>query len=609
MVVLALALALAAALFELLHLGWSALVRQQFVFVGVDVLWLTPLSYCLAFGVLGLVGSGIERRWPRARRGVLFVLSATAAFSMAFLFHPALHLLAAMALAAGAGWQLARALDAHAEVVGPRARRVVATGLALMAGTAASLLAWRVAGERAALSRLSETVSDAPNVLLLILDTVRAKSLGLYGYSRPTSPAIEAVARHGITFDRAISPSPWTLPAHASIFTGRPPHLLHADWEHPLEDSVPTLAEAFRASGYRTGGFVGNVAYASREVGLARGFTHYEDYVPRWSDLVVSSSLGRFFSNNPRLRDAIGHHDILGRRTAAQLNTAALRWIDQDRRRPFFVFINYYDAHEPYLPAPPFDTRFGSTAGRDVGAIRQLNAHMAERAGKWRMPPEQQRLEQLAYDQAIAWLDDEIGRLLQALEARGIRRRTVIAITADHGEQFGEHGLYSHGNSLYLAALHVPLVLAGPGIPSTGMRRDDVVSTASLGATLLAVSAAHAGSGFPGASLFTSEGTAFTPSVGVSSIRPARNQRPDYPSAAGDMFSATSTLAHVVSGGREQLEMFDLVRDPDERLNLAGDGARRAAFATELAAVARARAESRGVRPATPSGAAQAGGR
>ena len=119
---------------------------------------------------------------------------------------------------------------------------------------------------------------DPPNVLLIVMDTVRADRLSLYGYHRPTSPALEALAKGGIRFDEARATAPWTLPSHASMFTGRWPHELDASWRTPLGTKFPTLAEYLGSRGYATAGFVANVEYCSSEFGLDRGFTHYEDY-------------------------------------------------------------------------------------------------------------------------------------------------------------------------------------------------------------------------------------------------------------------------------------------------------------------------------------------
>ena len=226
--------------------------------------------------------------------------------------------------------------------------------------------------------------ADSPNVLLIVLDTVRADHLSLYGYPRPTSPdAGAAGASEGIRFDEARATAPWTLPSHASLFTGRWPHELGVKWLTPWRGNVPTLAEYLGSHGYATAGFVANTLYCSYDTGLDRGFTHYEDYVldlgrlepvadgGRWSTspgmavsrlgLLMSRSLdaGRF---RPRLESVLqlapGHRPQGCRIDQPRI----LDWLSRrpEPRRPFFAFLNYFDAHSPYLPPEGAPFRFGS---------------------------------------------------------------------------------------------------------------------------------------------------------------------------------------------------------------------------------------------------------
>ncbi|MEP7344904.1 MAG: sulfatase, partial [Gemmatimonadaceae bacterium] len=543
MILLALALGVLSAAFELGYWAIQSTLLHHFIFAGADVVWQTILGDLLGFGCAGVVLAALLSRVPRGRRPSIALLLFLCCFSIAFLFHPALNFLAGGLLSIGVAWQISGFVDRQFVLVERWARWVTLTGIvAMVVGVAGVRVSRLTAEHRGETARAAE----GPNIVLLILDTVRASELSLYGYDRRTSPVLDSVAAVGVTFDAAISASPWTLPSHAAMFTGRSPYQLLANWDGPLEDTVPTLAEVLLANGYRTGGFAGNVAYVSRETGLDRGFAHFEDYTLHWSDPINAISLGRFVTNNPKLRQLVGYHDVLGRRTVGDLNSAAMSWLDRASTpaRPFFLMINYYDAHEPFLPHAPFDTRFGSTKGRNLGAIRQINTRLAERSGKMGMDSVQRDFERLAYDQSIAELDAGIGHLLDSLRARGLMDRTVLAIVSDHGEQFGEHGLYSHGNSLYLPALHVPLVIVAPGVPR-GERRAHVVSTQNLGATLLSIAGAKQLSRFPGRSFFDS--VAVSPSSGaVASIRPARNQAPEYPSYLGPMYSVTTDSLHVI---------------------------------------------------------------
>ena len=148
--------------------------------------------------------------------------------------------------------------------------------------------------------------ANSPNVLLIVLDTVRADHLSLYGYERPTTPVLERLAKRGIRFDEARATAPWTLPSHASMFTGRWPHELGEKWMTPLRGNFPTLAEYLGDHGYATAGFVANVGYCSQETGLARGFTHYEDYVleklaPLRTAGLVEYLAGAIYGNDSQL--------------------------------------------------------------------------------------------------------------------------------------------------------------------------------------------------------------------------------------------------------------------------------------------------------------------
>ena len=158
---------------------------------------------------------------------------------------------------------------------------------------------WRVAS-------LPAAAPSSPNVLLVVWDTVRARNLSLYGYGRPTTPNLEKWAQSSAVFDRASSTSPWTLPSHASMLTGRLPHELSADWEEALDGQHRTLAEALSERGYVTAGFVANTYYCGYEQGLARGFARYDDYVVTPREVLISSSLLRVAANRNDVRRLIG---------------------------------------------------------------------------------------------------------------------------------------------------------------------------------------------------------------------------------------------------------------------------------------------------------------
>ena len=217
--------------------------------------------------------------------------------------------------------------------------------------------------------------AGSPNVLFIVLDTVRADHLSLYGYPRPTTPTLERLAKNGIRFDRARATAPWTLPSHASFFTGRWPHELGVQWLTPLRPGAPLLAEYMGSRGYATAGFVANTGYCSYDTGLARGFTYYEDYIlkgiaPLQTPIVVKGILGRIFEIGiahesrshafvPELVERWFYSGI--RKDAESINRAFLDWLFRrpEKTRPFFVFLNYLDAHAPYKLPEGAQHRFG----------------------------------------------------------------------------------------------------------------------------------------------------------------------------------------------------------------------------------------------------------
>ncbi|MFO8183669.1 MAG: sulfatase [Candidatus Aegiribacteria sp.] len=277
-----------------------------------------------------------------------------------------------------------------------------------------------------------DSVEDVsrPNVILVIIDTLRADHLGCYGYHRDTSPALDSLAEAGSRWKNFQAQAPWTLPATATIFTG-----LNAeqhgtgrrnDGDHMLHDEVPTIPSLFSEAGYRTCGIF-NVALLSRHMGFARGFDHYSC-------------------------------DEYGVSRAAGTMDEFLEWLDgEDDGRPFMAVLHIFDVHQPYAPPDPYGNMFfpGDTIEAvyweitDDGCI----AH-----------PEHLEHFLSRYDGSIRWVDSQLGRLFAQLRDRGLADSTVIMVTADHGEEFLEWGWVGHGGNLYRQMLHVPLIVSGPGI-------------------------------------------------------------------------------------------------------------------------------------------------
>ncbi len=553
--------------------------------ISEDFVWMAPLA--LFTIVLPIVALAIVIGRLRSEAGfALAVLgtSATVALNL-FLAVPHLAHYAALLLAAGVGVQITRlSLRDPAGVTRLARRTIVPVVLMLVAGGGAVWYSLRPSPGPAAASAAR---ADAPNVLLITLDTVRAANLGAYGYSRPTTPNLDRFAARGTVFERALTSSPWTLPSHGSMFTGRWAHELSANYTAPLDGAHPTLAEHLGAHGYTSAGFAANLGYCSHETGLGRGFHHYEDYPRSPGQIASSSTLVRTIADNFRLRAWLRNDEHLNRVTAAEINERALAWISTHRDGPFFMFLNYFDAHEPYLPPAPYDTRFGP--GRRRGKYSPLHRWLWDpKLANTNLDEAERREEIDAYDGALAYLDSEVGRFLDDLERRGVLARTVVIITADHGEEFGEHGTYEHGYSLYRAGVHVPLIVVAPG--SEAPRRvSTAVSIRSLAATVVDL-VGLSGTPFPGPSLApflrggsgNPTGDAFAEPL-LAEVSFAPGHPAWFPTSKGDMTSVAHDGVRYIRNGDGTEELYDFAGDPWEARNLAAQTDQAARLASSRA--------------------------
>jgi arylsulfatase A-like enzyme len=463
LLLIAVGLGLLAGLVEVVALAIKRAMSPQVVFQTEDIIWMAPVAdalFLLALGGTLVVLQKVLRFIPSWV--IVFLLATLSAFIMILSLGP-LHIAAQILIAAGIGVQLARLARTRGASMSRTARRgtPLLAGLVLLLGVGLHLRrGWT---ERSGVSRLAPAETGAPNVILLVLDTVRWFNLSSYGYPRPTTPEIEKWSRGAVRFDQALATAPWTLPSHVSLFTGRLPHETSATWLVPMDGAQPTLAEVLAEHGYATAGFVANLNYTSRESGLSRGFLHYEDYRIRPAEILFSSALGKLLVSTRTTQWR------MLRKSAALVNDEFLGWLDdRPEGRPFFVFLNYFDAHDPYEPPAPFDAQFGAAGGGDVDDLESRSG----RGTSARLQAAQR-----AYDGTIAYMDQQIGRLLSELERRQLKDNTILIITSDHGEQFGEKGLIRHGNSLYRTLVQVPLFVSVPGV-TTGRR--DVATPVSL---------------------------------------------------------------------------------------------------------------------------------
>lgn len=548
------------------------LLRRRFAGAGlafrsVEAVWTTPLVAAVLFALVAFLLWLPVRRWPaaRAQRLLLGTLGGLALLNVLLLFGP-LHPAAAVALALGAGFRLGQSPVLGSARLG-RVAQFGGVGLTILLVVAG---ATRLAGRarRADALPAEAAATDAPSVLLIVLDTVRAMSLSLYGYPRPTSPNLSRWAERGAVFTAARAAAPWTLPSHASIMTGRPAWELSANWLAPLDGRPAVLAERFAAAGYRTGGFVGNLEYTSRETGLARGFAAYEDYPLTLPHLARSVALLRRGLDIPVIRRALFGADLPGRRRAAEIFAGFQRWLDRNPDRPYFAFLNLYDAHDPYVPPAPIAAQFLAPG---QAAVAQLEAR-PDPAQAW--DSTEVAAARATYEAAIAGLDAAVGRLLDTLERRGRLANTIVVITADHGEEFAEHDLVGHGNSLFLPSVHVPLIIVDPRRIPAGTVVTAPVGLQDLAATMLDLAAVPAGS-LPGQSLASywgGDGPRSTTPV-ASSVRQTIRQPPSYPASGGDLYSAESQGVRLLRAADGTVAAFSPADDPLERHNLTADSA------------------------------------
>ncbi|PYX03567.1 MAG: hypothetical protein DMG86_03055 [Acidobacteria bacterium] len=450
------------------------------------------------------------------------------------------------------------------------------------------LTLWAIQGgkwahEKIAVARLPAAPQSAPNVLVIVLDTLRADHLSSYGYSRPTSPEIDRIASQGVLFENAIAPCSWSLPSHASLLTGRAPSehgmqnvqaMPWPGWGEKSLSGYPALGEVLRHRGYRTGAFSANRIYFTRNVGLGRGFIHFEDYFDSVGDSFVRTLYGREFarlylnrSENSKVtralrylgleswldKDSEGSGDFGGaygvRKRASAVNQELMQWIDRDRQHPFFAFLNYLDVHYSYggppgYPKPDWDR--GTTVDE--------------------------------YDAGLKYVDDYIGRLLRELERREARN-TIVVITSDHGESLGAHGLSYHGAALYRELIQVPLIISYPQQIPKGLRVAVPVSITGIPGTVMDLLADREPGVFPGPSL--------------SALWKSQNQQTNWPypiselaqtdiivpadrvvegkipiATNGWMKSLVAPRWHLITHEKFGHQLYDWTNDPKESNNL-----------------------------------------
>lgn len=357
-----------------------------------------------------------------------------------------------------------------------------------------------------------------PDIVLISVDSLRADHLSSYGYARKTTPNLDDLAHDGLRFVGARSASPWTLPSHMTMLTGRWPtdhHVIEDDIA--LAPDVPLVQEALAGAGYTTAGFVSTI-YVSGGYGFARGFSTFKDY-------------------GITERDNLAHPV----RVETLVDDALLLAKEKGAGKPLFLFIHIYDVHYPYFPPPPWDAKYDPPGTYEELRYRSYRFFQKRPLSKKRMAHQVAQ-----YDESLAYVDHALGRLVDAWDDSD--RPAWWIVTADHGEEFGERGSWGHAHTLYREALEIPLLVSGPGIDAAV--RTERAGTIDLAPTIAAMAGVPWGAG---------------PGVDLRGAVPERTflaETSRFDSARLSIASATHRLDLDLTDGHRAL--YDLAADPDE---------------------------------------------
>lgn len=426
-------------------------------------------------------------------------------------------------------------------------------------------------------------MNKQPNIVLIVMDSVRAANLSCCGYLRTTTPNIDQLATQSTLFEQAISVGCWTLPVHASLFTGLYPlnHGMVVS-KDALPENFPTLARRLKQHGYQTACFSSN-PYISETTGLTQGFDTVENVwhitKARGIERTTLSKLimqlqryGSLASPAIRLARTLQHARSIAKRrrnlgdSGAKLTNERIKtWITELRNpgTPFFIFVNYMECHEPYNPPHPYDRRF---MPKDFSSWRVARVGHGEDAVL--ASPEAQRKDnieiiQALYDGELAYLDHKIGELMQFIETLGIMDETVVVVTSDHGDSLGEHDQVGHRMTLYEPLVHVPLIIRYPACFQPGMRVPQQVSLIDLYPTLLEL----AGAGMPETTTNSAHSLIAPPPTDARPFAVAENTAPKSLDSVIARMIRTDQYKYIWKSN-QQHELYDLVNDPGELTNL-----------------------------------------
>jgi arylsulfatase len=421
--------------------------------------------------------------------------------------------------------------------------------------------------------------AEQPNIVLFTIDALRADHLACYGYAKATSPNIDRLASEGVQFTNAMSTAPWTFPAFSAIHTSMYPSELGVSVRnvslsqvyHERVDSLRvTLAEKLRQQGYRTQAFVTN-PWLFPEFGFDQGFDGYEvvdrqhahDYDQVLQQTLVGQLAQRAAPAEASLRAL--YESLMGPAgqpvwdvRADRVTGRALDWLDRHHQERFFLWVHCIDPHYPFSPPAAYQPSVPDVTPERMAYLASYNEDDIY-TGRARLRPADKEAIVGLYDGEIRYVDEYVGRVLARLDELGLRENTFLAFTADHGDEFWEHGGYQHGHSLYNELVHIPLILRGPGLGP--QKIESVVRHVDLAPTLTEVAGTPFHADARGSSLLAllngaaqTDRAAFSEALFLTPEKKAIRQ--------GGLKLITDRLD-------ETSELYDLSSDPRESANLA----------------------------------------
>jgi arylsulfatase A-like enzyme len=434
-----------------------------------------------------------------------------------------------------------------------------------------------------------------PDVVLVCIDTLRADRLGAYERSPSITPEMDRIASEGVVFRRALAAAPWTVPSVASMLTGLPAVRHGAGMplgsgltflRSPLDAEHTTLAERFAAAGYRTAAVVAN-GFLGPQMGMTQGFEEFDNPIYRVGCSIIMRDMPLF-----RLGLTLFPAERWGDYRAQGITDAALEWLassdgkgdaddGDDDERPVFLWVHYIDPHTPFQADPAALDLAAMTAeirqtlpetrddGTVVGEVFAGTSHV--RGGMlWLGPEDRRRIEEY-YDRAVAYVDEHVGRLFEALRERGTQRPVVAALTSDHGEEFWDHGHFEHGHDYYREVTRIPLVFWSPGLLPAGREVDGLAGLVDVGATLLELAGVE--SPPPAAA---DEGRSLTALWQGGGEDGSELPQPATRFAGGNLYDLPAVLLEdgswrFILRANGMAELYDVTRDPEEHFNLTHD--------------------------------------